>query len=325
MNTAAQFLRWGVPGWLAILIFYTYSFVEAWAGNDLIGILTDGQQHFWSSFGLLSASLVGIPLGFIFYQIYFALFQSVTIPEYMDVRCFVSQKRLQSEAQKYGISIGNIFFEEPTTRQKNVALSPWYWLMKSIARSEKISKQWHHVQCLMRFKAVSDNTILPRWQTMSGLFHSLGAIEIAIIMSMAFYTILKILIYYNAMGFWLIFTSIALAVGLICLIGHIIKKHTARWSIVTKMHNDVAAEKMILVMFLGYSSCNLFYHIAYVAPVNEGKHSLLVFVVNTMITFFLLWVMRTNRKHLKSDMNTFLEYHVFNNQSTDSFDLIKKP
>lgn len=81
MDTARQILRWAIPGW-HLWLFAFFFIAVRFALSGLILTLTDFASHHFGevlSFLTILAGL-GIPIGFLIYQIYFWIYWSLALP-----------------------------------------------------------------------------------------------------------------------------------------------------------------------------------------------------------------------------------------------------
>lgn len=81
MGPARQILRWAIPGWLIFLFFFFAVMVRFILAGKVLTI-TDFAAH--NYVGLLSlvtaAAGLGIPIGFLLYQVYYWLYWRIPIP-----------------------------------------------------------------------------------------------------------------------------------------------------------------------------------------------------------------------------------------------------
>jgi hypothetical protein len=165
MPSDRQFLRYGVPGWVATLFFF---FLLATAGMFSVDMTTfGGALRFGQTIeGTLLLAGAGIPLGYIIYQVYFLFRWSGELKWLRDVPKDVVERTI-SDIPERRLTSGNSWRQELWSRND-------------------YRGRWNYLEGLWREK-VTTPQICTRADELMDTFHALGACMWACILSLALY------------------------------------------------------------------------------------------------------------------------------------------
>jgi hypothetical protein len=205
MNDVKQVLRYSIPGWVFILVFFVFLFVtRAFIPpslknnffNDFFFSLNISDKVESNSLLTAGGLLVsGIPLGFILSQIYY-YFMSLTGNDM--IKMFPDMfKSIIYEVKK------NIKFKNPNTNNE----------IKDIHLNKNHNIYFGYLISYLRIKFGKDDENLMREQNLSDLAHSLGASYYSIIIAFIIY--LTLLSIYNYRYFDLFSLIAAFSINLI--------------------------------------------------------------------------------------------------------------
>lgn len=167
MPSDRQFLRYGVPGWVATLFFF---FLLATADMFSVDMTIFGRAlRFGQTIeGTLLLAGAGIPLGYIIYQVYFLFRWSGELKWPRDVPKDVVERTI-SDIPEHRLTSGNSWRRE-------------LW------NTDDYQRRWNYLEGLWREK-VTTPQICTRADELMDTFHALGACMWACILSLGFYFI----------------------------------------------------------------------------------------------------------------------------------------
>jgi len=197
MDTARQILRWAIPGWhlwLFILLFIAVRFVL----SGYILTLTDFASR---NFGELLSFLtilagLGIPIGFLIYQIYFWIYWNLPLPvKNPDDRGYTILKDCSLEWKKLvGYDIDSDAHLNPG---KSIQLGPFRFAIKTRDLLHRYQHNWlladfawYQTLVLNDAKWLDDRTTV-----LVDIYHSLGASLVSLWLGYGIYFIYDVIMH----------------------------------------------------------------------------------------------------------------------------------
>jgi hypothetical protein len=209
LDTARQAIRWGIPGWLFILTLFFFNFLYRFVENAKsynFSLWLALKTYFDIGTGIVALiGVLGIPIGYIIYQIYFTYLRSISSDDqYYHMECLLKGYNKSQDYQNFINDWNNLEKCEQAEEFKATFFSRFF---KNIYRgSTKILK------CIFNFKKINTIDTLRReiyekeikwsWvdidvlksdpkfhdlkqrqQYLSDIYHSLGATRISIILA----------------------------------------------------------------------------------------------------------------------------------------------
>jgi hypothetical protein len=188
MDSARQVIRWALPGWIMAL-FYAF-FI-------MVGIALHGNgQNIYKDFlkiiydNLLILGVVSIPIGFILYQLYHWAYWFIPFPALWKLKLYNPKDRGReilsgTEHLDFNAIFGQTLYSAPSSAYKKW----WFFYHKSTDIMTRYRQNWNLADSAWylalaneKYKNVND-FLERRNQFLGDIYHSLGACQIAILLS----------------------------------------------------------------------------------------------------------------------------------------------
>jgi hypothetical protein len=180
------FLRWGMPGWSAIMGFLIFVLTDYFSAND--STMYDKINSAFASQGLwqltVAALLVagaGVPLGFIIYQIYFYLRWNSPVSEDGLLPPLVVGRRAELDDTLHTLKIKDLAFKEK-------------WRDELLSEGEDHRTTWFYMDPFLvdtLIQADKDGTVYDRHSYLMNMLHTLGASHLGIVIGYVSYLLFK--------------------------------------------------------------------------------------------------------------------------------------
>ena len=210
MTKDESVLRWGIPGWVSIISFTMFALIDYFASNDsTIYVLINSalkEQELWRT--LVAALLIaaaGIPLGFLYFQIYFYLRWNSPVS-----KSGLLPPLIVGRAEELRLMLRDIQDEDLELG------TPWRDRLLSSSTDHRGS--WHYISQFLAEVFSTQNssqTISDKHRYLLTTLHSLGASHIGFSFGFIFYLLTKwklqqVNIIWIPIAFLIVFVTLAL-------------------------------------------------------------------------------------------------------------------
>lgn len=199
MDSGRQVIRWALPGWIAFMFWTMFIAIDTiFHGQNQPLYLTILRKM---NSLVIPLSVASIPLGFVFYQLYYWVYWYLPFPSIsnpMSNRKIIDpiDRGKQILVDLIGRVDFKVVFENPLIQSEPTAFKKWGPLyIKSIEVMRDYRQNWHLSDSAWylalsdeRFKNVVD-FLEKRNQMLSDIYHSLGACYQALVFSFCFYLV----------------------------------------------------------------------------------------------------------------------------------------